>query len=197
MSYPQGSTITKANMISDFNTLVITSRNNSIVWALGEGPWTAPSGTSGDPFYPNNALSGTYVSGSADPLGSRNASAIGTGALTDLISASNVYSSFVTAANSATNIRKVHLIKYYNDNGSYVNQWDYTQVGSMSAGYLTTVTTSSNPNSGDLVTASGLDSFVNSIYSSINVTANTVVGFSEYYCHSSCHSSCHNSRGRR
>ena len=184
-------------MVGEFNSLVITSRNNSVVWALGEGSWSAPSGTTGDPFYPNNPISGTYTSGDADPLGSRNAATIGTGVLTDLISASNVYSSFITAANSATNIRKVHLIKYYNNNGSYVNQWDYTEIGSMGASYLTTVSSSSDPNSGDLITAAGLDSFVNSIYNSISVTANTVVGFAEYYCHSSCHSSCHNSRGRR
>jgi hypothetical protein len=197
MSYPQGSTITKTNMISDFNSLVITARNNSVIWATGEGAWTAPSGTTGDPFYPNDPISGTYVSGDADPLGARTASSLATSALVDIVTASNILSAFVTTANAATNIRTVQLIKWYNNGGTYVNTWDYTRVGSMAAGYLSTVTTSSNPAAGAEVTASGLDSFVNSIVTSMNTIKTTALTFNEYYCHSSCHGSCHNSRGRR
>lgn len=184
-------------MISDFNSLVITARNNAVVWATGEGAWSAPSGTTGDPFYPNDAISGSYVSGDADPLGARTASSLSTSSLVDTVTASNILSSFVNTASAASNIRTVHLIKWYNDNGTYVNSWDYTRVGSMSSGYLTTVTSSSNPTAGSEVTAAGLDSFVNSIVSAMNTIQTTTASFNEYYCHSSCHSSCHNSRGRR
>lgn len=196
MAYPQGSTITKANMVSDFNTLVITARNSSIIWAAGEGAWVAPAGTTGDPFYPNNTI-GTYVSGPSNPLGSRTAATLASSSLNDTITGSDVYNSFLNTATAASRIRSVNLIKWYNNYGTYVNSWDYTRVGSMTSGYQTTVSTSSNPAQGDLVTASGLDSFVNSMVTSMNNIKNTTVTFNEYYCHSSCHGSCHNSRGRR
>lgn len=184
-------------MVSDFNTLVITARNSSIIWALGEGAWVAPSGTTGDPFYPNNSI-GTFVSASpaGDPLGSRNAASLNSATLSDTISGTDVYNAFVNTATTASNIRTVRLIKWYNS-GSYVNSWDYTRVGSMTSGYTTAVATSSNPTQGNLVSASGLDSFVNSIVTSMNTIKTTTVTFNEYYCHSSCHGSCHNSRGRR
>jgi len=89
------------------------------------------------------------------------------------------------------------LFKYYNIDGTYVNSWDYTRVGSMSAAYLTSVSSSSNPATGILVAANQLDGFVSSIASSMTAIRNTVSLFSEFYCHSSCHSSCHGSRGRR
>ena len=143
MAYPQGSSITKTNMISDFNTLVITARNSSVVWAAGEGAWSVPSGTTGDPFYPNNSI-GTYVSGSANPLGSRTSSSLSTSSLTDLIGATNIYNSFVNTADAATNIRSVRLIKYYNTNGVYNIAWDYTRVGAMDSAYLTGVSKPSN-----------------------------------------------------
>lgn len=196
MAYPQGSKITKANMIGEFNSLVITARNNSIIWATGEGAWSEPSGTTGDPFYPNNSL-GTYVSGDADPLGSRTASSLNATSLTAKVNATNVYNSFVDTANAATNIRTVRLIKYYNDNGTYVSSFDYSRVGSMSSGYLTTVTSSSNPTAGTKIIASNLDAFVSSIVTSMNTIKAQTATFSEYYCHSSCHMSCHNARGRR
>lgn len=185
-------------MVSDFNSLVITARNSAIVWAAGEGAWVAPSGTTGDPFYPNNTI-GSYVSSSpaGDPLGARTASSLASSTLTDTITGSNVYNSFLNTATAASNIRSVRLIKWYNSYGTYVNSWDYTRVGSMTSGYQTTVATSSNPAQGNLVSAAGLDSFVNSIVTSMNNIKNTTVTFNEYYCHSSCHGSCHNSRGRR
>lgn len=197
MAYPQGSTITKDNMISDFNSLVITARNNSIVWANGEGAWSAPSGTTGDPFYPNNSI-GTYVSSdpSGNPLGQRNAQYLQTVTLSNDINATNIYNSFIAAAQSASNIRTINLIKWYNNYGTYQDSWDYSRVSSLASGY-TTISSSSNPTQGALVTASGLDSFVNSIVTSLNAVKNTVLTYNEYYCHSSCHSSCHNSRGRR
>jgi len=196
MAYPQGSKITKANMISEFNSLVITARNNSVVWAAGEGPWVEPSGTTGDPFYPNNSI-GTFLGGSSDPLGSRTAASLDASSLTAKVNAANIYSSFITVASAASNIRTVHLIKYYNNNGVNINAWDYTQVGAMSAGYLTTVTTSSDPTVGTKIVAANLDSFVASIVTSMNTIMNQTVTFVEYYCHSSCHVSCHRARGRR
>lgn len=194
MAYPQGSTITKANMISDFNTLVISARNSAVIWALGEGAWGG--GSSGDPFYPNNSI-GTYVSGSGDPLGARTASSAVTGSLSSVIGATNIYNTFVSTANAATNIRTVRLIKYYNTDGTYNIAWDYTRVGSMNSTYLTGVSTSSNPTAGALITAAGLDNFVASIVNSMTSIRNTTVTFQEFYCHTSCHSSCHSSRGRR
>ena len=196
MAYPQGSKITKANMISEFNSLVITARNNSIIWAQGEGAWVVPVGLTGDPFYPNNSL-GTFAGGSTDPLGGRTAATLSAATLTAKVNATNIYNAFINTANAASNIRTVRLIKYYNDNGAYVNSWDYTRVGSMSAAYLTTVSSSSNPTAGAKIVAANLDSFVASIVTSMNTIKNTTATFNEYYCHSSCHVSCHNSRSRR
>jgi hypothetical protein len=196
MAYPQGSKITKANMISDFNSLVITARNNSIIWAVSEGAWSVPSGTTGDPFYPNNSI-GTFVSGDADPLGSRTANSLSTASLAAKVNASNVYNSFINSANSASNIRTVRLIKWFNNNGTYENSWDYSRVGSMSGSYQTTVSSSTNPTQGTKIVAANLDTFVASIATSMNTIKAQGATFNEYYCHSSCHSSCHNARGRR
>lgn len=194
MAYPQGSKITKANMISEFNSLVISARNSSVVWAFGEGEWTG--GSTGDPFYPNNSL-GSYVSGDPDPLGSRTASSLASSSLTTKVNATNIYNSFVNTADAATNIRTVHLTKWYNSNGVYVNSFDYTRVGSMNSTYLTVVSASTPPTTGAKIVAANLDTFVASIATAMNSIASQTLSYTEYYCHSSCHMSCHNARGRR
>jgi hypothetical protein len=209
MAYPQGSLITKANMISDFNSLVITARNNAIIWASGEAAWDTSGaskesggGTTGDPFDPHNSL-GTYSSGDANPLGGRTASSLADSTLTNPISATNVYNSFRDTAIDASNIRLVKLIKYMYTTDtrtgadSNVNSWEYWRVASMNPVYESSIATSSNPAGGANVDASDLDAFVSSIVTAINTLKGTAVSFSEYYCHSSCHSSCHNSRSRR
>lgn len=181
-------------MISDFNSLVITARNNTVVWAAGEGAWGG--GGSGDPFYPNNTI-GSLASWDGNPLGARTAGQVSTGALSNPINANQIYTAFITTATAASTIRTVRLIKYYNTNGSYANNWDNTRVGAMNANYLTSVASSSNPTSGAIVDAANLNAFINSMVASMNSIIASGATFSEYYCHSSCHSSCHGSRGRR
>jgi hypothetical protein len=194
MAYPQGSLITTANMISDFNSLVISARNNQVTWATGEGAWGG--GASGDPFYPNITL-GSLAAWDGDPLGPRTAASVSTSALSNPISATQIYTAFITTATAASTIRTVRLIKYFNTNGSYANNWDNTRVGSMSSAYLTSVASNTNPAAGALVSAANLNAFISSMASSLASIAATGATFNEYYCHSSCHSSCHGSRGRR
>lgn len=194
MAYPQGSLITTANMVSDFNSLVITARNNQVTWASGEGAWAG--GGSGDPFYPNIVL-GSLAAWDGNPLGARTAASVSTASMTNPISANNIYTTFITTATAASTIRTVRLIKYFNTNGSYANNWDNTRVAAMSSGYLTSVASNNNPAANAVITAAGLNAFISSMASSLATIAATGATFSEYYCHSSCHSSCHGSRGRR
>jgi hypothetical protein len=214
MAYPQFSEITKANMLSDFNTLVITARNSVIVWAAGEGAWDTSFATSlsgggltGDPFFPNNtmgtaAFPNLFSASTINPLSSRTSSAATAASLTDPIGANNIYNTFRDAAYVASAIRLVRLIKYLYttdtriNKDEYVDVWNYTRYSSLNNSYRVAVNAPSGAPSG-IITAAGLDTFVTELRNSLAAIANLTVGAVEYYCHSSCHSSCHNSRGRR
>lgn len=183
MTYPAGSLISKSNMVSEFNSVVITARNALVTWQR-----------SNTPFYPNNT-NGSLVSASTDITGS-NPSSIDTGGLSNPISASNIVSTFYTAALAASNIATITLIKYYNNGGSYSVFYNQTAVASTSSA-LSSISYSSAPGSSTIITASVLESFVTSLYNALkNQSASTISAY-EYYCHTSCHVSCHSSRSRR
>lgn len=197
MTYPSGSSITKSNMITDFNSLVITARNNAVVWSTDS--------TATNPFHPQNSQ-GTYVSGDANPLSSSGTASLATSDLgSATITASEVYNAFVGRAQTASRIRTVRLIKYYNRTGyasgnGYGNVWDQTRVGSMASGYAASYSTadfSTEAAAGGIITATGLDTFVSELAAKVTASKDTQSTFSEYYCHSSCHTSCHASRSRR
>lgn len=197
MAYPQGSTITKSNMISDFNTLVITARNNSVVWH-----------STNSPFYPNLSY-GTLTAWDGNPLNSQNAASAATSDLSSGISASEIYNLFINRTVVASQIRNIRLIKYLNRTGYASNNGDVAQydVTSMSSVLSTVAQTSyatisantpSKPASNTNIAASGLDSFIAQLVTQIdNAKAAATGTYTEFYCHSSCHASCHSSRGRR
>jgi hypothetical protein len=210
MPYPRLSQINKSNMISEFNTLVVSARNAAIIFTNGPGTaWNPANPTvQGNPFHPNNSQ-GTYVSSisSANPLtATTNTAALDTASLPGTqISATTIYNAFVGRAQVASAIRTVRLIKFFNrtgfdSNNGYGNVWDYSRVGAMSTAYQSTYSTAdfpTRPTANQQIVASTLDTFVNRIVTLVTTNANTVTTFNEYYCHSSCHSSCHLSRGRR
>ena len=196
MAYPQGSNITKDNMVNDFNSIVITGRNTKVVWS------TASAAV--NPFHPQNTF-GTLTSADPNPLGPAATASIPVGDLQTDISGTNVFNVFIGRANMAARIRTVRLIKYLNvtgfasGNGNIV-QFNQTQIGSMNNSYSSNFLKSdftTYPDVNNIVDASDLDTFVSSISQKITALSTTVATFSEYYCHSSCHSSCHGSRGRR
>lgn len=185
-------------MINDFNSIVITARNNAILWST--------SAAIDDPFYPQLSQ-GTLVTNlsDTDPLGPQNTASLATSDLANLVQASDIFNVFVGRANQAARIRNVRLLKYLNRSGyasgnGYNLVYDQTKIGSMNSSYSSNwVTTDFNtlPVYGDLITASNLDTFVSAIYQKVYAQAVTRATFYEYYCHSSCHNSCHSSRGRR
>jgi hypothetical protein len=197
MAYPQGTTITRANLLSEFNLLVITARNNSIVWS------TDSAAT--NPFFPQNPY-GTLVTADANPLAGSATAQLAEGDLpTNKISGAEIYNAFRSRTEQASAIRIVRLVKYLSrtgfgsGNGNIV-QYDQSAVSSMSSGYSTSYLGSdfsTEPTSGDLIQAARLDTFINELIGKVNVNKDVTNAFAEYYCHSSCHSSCHNSRGRR
>lgn len=198
MPYPQGSNITKNNMINDFNSIVITGRNNLVFWSTDSA--------SDNPFYPQNSQ-GTLVTSISDtnPLGPGSTASITAGDLQNVVQATDVFNVFIGRANQAARIRTVRLIKYLNRTGfasgnGYNNVYDQTKIGSMNSRFSSNFLASEFnivPAFDQLIDASDLDNFVTSISQKVTSQSNVRVTFSEYYCHSSCHNSCHSSRGRR
>lgn len=198
MPYPQGSIVTKNNMINDFNSIVITGRNNLVFWSTDS--------SSDNPFDPQNSF-GTLVSSLSDtnPLAGSTTSNISAGDLQALVEATDIFNVFIGRANQAARIRTVRLLKYLNRTGfassnGYNQVYDQTKIGSMNSRYSANYLASDfnlYPQFDALIDASDLDNFVTSISQKITAQSNARVTFSEYYCHSSCHNSCHNSRGRR
>lgn len=185
-------------MINDFNSIVITARNNAIQWST--------SATIDDPFYPQQSQ-GTLVTNlsDTDPLAAQNTASLAVGDLATTVGASDVFNAFVGRANQAARIRTVRLLKYLNRTGyassnGYNLVYDQTKIGSMNSNYSSNWVTSdfnTLPVYGAAITASVLDTFVQAIYQKVYAQATSKVTFYEYYCHSSCHNSCHSSRGRR
>lgn len=95
--------------------------------------------------------------------------------------------------------RLVRLIKQYRSTlGGYVpmvTAYDTTNHAHLTAAYQLSSTGVTSPSVGD-VDASVFNTFVTNLQSAVTSHRNTLVTFTETWCHSSCHSS-HSSRSRR
>jgi hypothetical protein len=180
-----GSNITKSNITASMAALASTY-NSDIVWHTGNDPFT--------PSITNN-----YGSGNS-PLGGDSSGYSQT--LASDISDTNITASTITAnfrayATLLSRIRSVRLLKWFQIQGDIRarNDYDNTNITNLNSGYAADMSTvgSNIPSSTDTISASNLDSFVNSLSTAINNNRTNTVTMEEFYCHSNCHSNCHGS----
>lgn len=174
-------TITTDN-INDSLEALATTYNTGIEWG----------GDQGDPFSPANfspaaTISPAYTDAASPPLDSTITAGV--------ITAGTILEVFRSYASSLSQIRKVRLIKYYNDNGTYGTTSDITKVTLLTPTYgvgMQDIVLSA-PAEGAQINAANLNAFVLNLDNAISTNRNDTVTIEEYYCHSSCHSSCHGS----
>ncbi len=115
--------------------------------------------------------------------------------------ASAIETTLRVAAVTLSNARKINLTKYYYNTTYVPVLWhDYGVVmAHLSDAYriaLGSVPTSAAVETGQNISAVALDTYVTTLDNTLQAHQNTVVAFTEYWCHSACHSS-HSSRNRR
>ena len=189
-----GTNITKANIVASFKTMRDTY-NTDIVWHSEDSPFTPTQentydGVVNDRDNPASGTSSGFATGSIeDDIADAN------------VTASTIVTQFRNYASSLSRIRKARLIKYYSSTfpadaraESSVTS-DVTQIASLDEKYATSMddVEISNVSSGENISASNLDQFIDNLSAAINEARNATLTFKEYYCHSSCHSSCHGS----
>ena len=175
-----GDNITKANIVASMQALG-TTFNADIGWHAGNNPFqnTAIPLAGGD-------ASG-YPTIYGNPISDEN------------ITASTLVTNFRAYATQLSRIRKVRLLKWYQNQGDIRSslQSDETRITNLNSDYQYDMATNNIgtniPSSGNTVTASELDNFVNSLASQISTWRNDTATVEEFYCHSNCHGSCHGS----
>jgi hypothetical protein len=170
-----GVNITKSNIVASMESLKSTY-NVNIVW-----------GTDNNPFTQNTATVGGTTSGYT---GSYSADISDTN-----ITASTIATNFRNYAALMSRIRVCRFQKWYKVNGNDRARLDYdvTNITNLNSTFAADMTTVAAPASGDIITASILDSFVSSLSDAINTNRTTTALVEEFYCHSNCHGSCHGS----
>lgn len=170
----------------------------------GLSTWYLSGGTNN--FLSNYPLGGYYISstnfGGSAPLktGQSVSNEPEPSALTDAkVLASEVELALRNAVVALSNARQFHLRKYYYDSVYTLILWaDFgTNVGHLTDTYriaLGSVPTGLTTNTP--VDASSLDTYVNTLDTTLSTHRTTTVDFNEYWCHSACHAS-HASRNRR
>lgn len=174
-------TITTDN-INDTLESLATTYNTGIEWGGDqEDPFTPAN------FSPASNTSPAYTDAASPPLDS----SISSGTIT----ASTILTVFRSYASALSQIRKVRLVKYYNDNGTQTTSSDETKVTLLKPAYGVDMEdiVLKAPSSGAQINASNLNGFVLNLDNAISANRDDTVTFEEYYCHSSCHSSCHGS----
>lgn len=162
---------------------------------------TDTSGTAGTPIVQSTTpspLSSNLLAGNTVTT-SPTAAEIALGNL-DL---SNLATLLQNAAIVCSRARSVRLRKYYN--ATYIAGsptppastlvYDVTNVAHLSSAWQLGSTGVANPAAGD-VDASAFNSFISQLETAVTTHRNTVVNFTEQWCHSSCHTN-HSSRNRR
>jgi hypothetical protein len=194
--------ISKSSYIDPYNTAVTTVANGLITWYDG--------GATVDPLYPTTGYGTASFANRDYYIGNTSAKVTSTssysGPTTDdipdtRVTANTIYNVFVNYANTLSRIRKIHLLKYYNTDGTYSAVYDQTQYASLISAFAVTITETAQNKTGiqsnSIIYSQTLTNFISSIHTAVQTTNDDTLTFKEYYCHSSCHSSCHNSRGRR
>jgi hypothetical protein len=189
-----GTNITKANIVSSFKTMR-DSYNTGIVWHSGSHPFT-----------PSQENTYADVVNDRDNPASGSSSGFATGSIEDNITDANVTAATIVTqfrnyASALSRIRKARLIKYYsttfpaNTRAESRVDYDQTETASLAEKYATSMddVSAGTVSSGQVVDASDLDDFINSLSQAIANARLDPLTFKEYYCHSSCHSSCHGS----
>jgi hypothetical protein len=168
-----GDNITKANITASAETL--KSFNNNIVWGSNNQPFQTDI-TGGDT---NGYATQTYANDISDTN----------------VTASTLVNNFRGYANLLSRIRNVRLLKWYQIQGDVRNRLDFdqTNITNLNTTYATDIIGDTVPSSDVTISASDLDTFVNSLATAVNTKRNDTVTIEEFYCHSNCHGSCHGS----
>jgi len=88
------------------------------------------------------------------------------------------------------------LLKWYQNGGDARSSLlsDSTQLANLNSNYQVDLSgTGSNPVTDNIITASGLDTFVGQLSTAINNNRTNTITIEEFYCHSNCHNNCHGS----
>jgi hypothetical protein len=177
------------NIVDRFADYVTATADSGISW-----------GTNAYPFgeFDGNNFGGTT---SGRPIGISGGN-IGSGVIT----ASNIYNTLVNETAAYTSIRNLRAILFVDGGGGNTGSrptpgviYDQTAVAYMNGSYLQSIGTPANNGvaSGNVASATNLESFFNTLRSSYNSARGSTVTIQVNVCHASCHSSCHGSRSRR
>ena len=181
--------ISKSGIVNRFDDLVRDVANASIVWGTNSKPFTE---------MPNNRYGGTTSGASSN---------ISASSITDtVVTASTIRSVLETEARKYTNIRKQRARLNVTGPGGNTGSrptagviFDQTKVAHLDTGNRANLSSisSSGVQSGDVISDSTLETYLNRIKTAYNTVRNSSVTDEISVCHASCHSSCHGSRGRR
>jgi hypothetical protein len=177
------------NIVDRFADYVTATADSGISW-----------GTNAYPFgeFDGNNFGGTT---SGRPIGISGDN-IGSGVIT----ASNIYNTLVNETAAYTSIRNLRAILFVDGGGGNTGSrptpgviYDQTAVAYMNGSYLQSIGTPANNGvaSGNVASATNLESFFNTLRSTYNSARGSTVTIQVNVCHASCHSSCHGSRSRR
>ena len=171
----QGDGVTKATIVAQMES-VRNTYNSSITW-----------GTNNQPFQTD--ITGGDTGGWATQSFAGDISDIN-------ITASTITNNFRSYATLLSRIRNVRLLKWYQNGGDPRSSltFDSTQLANLNSNYQVVLSgTGSNPVTDNIITASGLDTFVGQLSTAINNNRTNTITIEEFYCHSNCHGNCHGS----
>jgi hypothetical protein len=171
-----GDNITKANIVAQMQTF--DNYNTGIVWHSGNQPFQTDI-TGGN-------ASGYSVGGYAADISDTN------------VTASTIVTNFRSYATLFSRIRSVQLKKWYQNGGDIRSslQSDVTNITHLTSAYqadMSTIGAPYVPDTGNTISASALDQFVDQLSTAVSTARGTLVTIEEFYCHSNCHGSCHGS----
>lgn len=171
----QGDGVTKATIVAQMES-VRNTYNSSITW-----------GTNNQPFQTD--ITGGDTNGWATQSFAGDISDIN-------VTASTITNNFRSYATLLSRIRNVRLLKWYQNQGDPRSSltFDSTQLANLNSNYQVDLSgTGSNPVTDNIITASGLDTFVGQLSTAINNNRTNTITIEEFYCHSNCHGNCHGS----
>ena len=183
--------INPQNIVDRFADYVVATANSSIAWGTDAFPFA--EWTFGAEF-------GGTTAGKAITITGSNIDAVG-----NLINAANIYNTLLTETATYTNIRNLRALLFVDGGGGNTGSrptpgyvFDVTAKAHFNTAYRQAVGAgSSDVVSGNVATASGLETYFDNLRTSYNTAAANTVTLQVNVCHASCHSNCHGSRSRR
>ena len=190
MTIASNNSIVKSEITTKFRTEITDIINATGKWHATSWPSGAPSsggtrgsvtpGVLGDNLLPGETVT-TAPLDTDIPFGD--------------ISLSQFILQLRTAASILSRCRNVRLIKMYQTGSTNATEYDVTAPAHMSSAWEKAAGTFSSIPGGD-VSASAVLTFINTLNAEISAHRNSVVTFTENWCHSNCHNN-HSSRNRR